>query len=89
VLPVTIEVESPCTPTSSGGCGGSVAEVADVLIRRMSARSQYQGENIAYDCKNIVLVLRDTHGTNGMRKLMHKLSGFGSRVDLPDLGRVD
>ena len=43
----------------------------------------------AYYCKDIVLVLRNTHCANGVWELMHKLSGFGSRVDLPDLRCVD
>jgi hypothetical protein len=47
------------------------------------------GIGIAYDCKDIVLVLRNTHCANGVWELMHKLSGFGSRVNLPDLRRVD
>lgn len=89
MLSVAIEVESPCTPTASGGCGGSVAEVADVLMYSVSTRSQYRGKEIAYNCENIVFIFRDAHCTNGVRKLMHKLGGVGSRIDLPDLGRVD
>jgi hypothetical protein len=89
VLSAAIEVQSPYAPTSSGGCCGSVAEVADVLMYNVSTRFQYQDKGIAYDCENIVLVLRNAHCADGMRELVYKLSRLRSRIDLPDLGRVD
>ena len=89
MLSTAIEVKSPCTPTSSGSGGSGIAEVADVLICSISNRSQWWVTGIAYDCKNIVFVLRDTHCADGMRELVHKLIGMGGWIDLPDLRRVD
>jgi hypothetical protein len=86
---MVIEVESPCTPASGGCCGSSVAEVTDILTHSISTVLQWCGIGNAHDCEDIVLVLRNTQCTNGVRELVHKLSGVGSRVDLPDLGRVD
>jgi len=86
---MAFEVESPCTPTPSVGCGGSVAEVADILICSISIESQFSGRGIAYDCEHVVLVLSDTQCTYRVREYMHKLSDMGSRVDLPNLGRID
>lgn len=89
MLSTTVEVKCPCTPTPSGGGSGGVAEVADVLTYNVSTRSPYRSKGIAYDRKNIVLILRYAHCADGVRKLVHELSGVGSRVDLPDLRRVD
>lgn len=89
MLSTAIEVQSPCTPTSSGGCGGSVTEVANILMQSVNNGSPWWVIGNAYYCKDIVLVLRNAHCTKGVRKLMYKLRGVESRVYLPDLRRVD
>ena len=89
MLSAAIEVESPCTPTSSGGRRGSVAEIADVLMYSVSTRSQCWGKGAAYDRKDILLILCNAHRANGVREFVHELSGMGSKIDLPDLGSVD